>query len=109
MREHVRKAASGLWTACYRANCADSAKNELSRVDATVNWTLYLNDLTAWMSSPIEADALTATERNLAVFRSDRRLPFRRILLCNDLPMTLSPFPETSGYRNYRKRAFTGV
>lgn len=71
----------------------DSAKNESSRPDSIVNGTPYLNDLTARMSSPIEADALNATERNLSVFRSDRRLPFRRILLCSDLPMTLSPSP----------------
>ena len=53
----------------------------------------YLNDLTARMISPIDADALTATERSLSVLRSASRRPFKRILLCNDLPIFRSSCP----------------
>jgi hypothetical protein len=86
-------AARSVRTNRYRAACKDSAMNETFRPRVMNNRMPYLNDFTARMSSPIEADALTATERSLSVFRSASRLPFRRILLCNDLPMMTPPIP----------------
>jgi len=51
------------------------------------------------MSSPIEVEALIAAERSLSVFRSDMRR-FKRILLCNDLPMISLP---VTGYARLQK------